>query len=61
MHVLVNVNDGIEYDDMFFEVKLTYEMAGNSIHFWRTNGCFCESVKVFETEYVSTRGGDMDG
>ena len=22
--------------------------------FWQTNGCFCESVKVFETENVST-------
>ena len=30
---------------------------GNSIHFWHTNGCSCESVKVFETENVSTWEG----
>ena len=30
--------------------------AGNSIHLRHTNGCSCESVKVFETENVSTRG-----
>ena len=28
-----------------------------SIHFQHTNGCSCESVKVFETENVSTWGG----
>ena len=31
--------------------------AGNSIHFRHTNGCPCGSVKVFETENVSTWGG----
>ena len=31
--------------------------AGNSIHFRHTNGCSCESVKVFEIENVSTWGG----
>ena len=30
---------------------------GNSINFWHTKGCSCESVKVFETENVSTWGG----
>ena len=30
---------------------------GNGIHFRHTNGCSCESVKVFETENVSTWGG----
>ena len=30
--------------------------AGNSIHFRHTNGCSCESVKVFETENVWTWG-----
>ena len=30
---------------------------GNSIHFWHTNGCSCESVKFFETENVSTWEG----
>ena len=30
---------------------------GNSIHFRHTNGCSWESVKVFETENVSTWGG----
>ena len=30
---------------------------GNSIYFRHTNGCSCESVKVFETENVSTCGG----
>ena len=40
-----------------FEVKLTFDMltvGGHSIHFRRINGCSCESVKVFETENVST-------
>ena len=43
-----------------YEVKLTFEMLtvrGNSIHFRHTNGCSFESVKVFETENVSTWGG----
>ena len=31
--------------------------AGNSIHFRHMNGCSWESVKVFETENVSTWGG----
>ena len=31
--------------------------AGNSIHFRHTNGCSWESVKVFETENVSTWEG----
>ena len=42
------------YHSMY--VKLTFEMLivrGNSIHFWHTNGCPCESVKVFEKENVS--------
>ena len=30
---------------------------GNSIYFWHMNGCSCESVKVFETENVSSWGG----
>ena len=34
-----------------------YLCAGNSIHFRHTNGCSCESVKVFETSNVSTWGG----
>ena len=29
----------------------------NSIHFWHTNGCSCESVKDFETENASTWEG----
>ena len=46
----------------FFEVKLTFEMLTvrpicNSIHVRHTNGCSCESVKVFETENVSTWEG----
>ena len=35
----------------FFKVKLTFGMlmcTGNSIHFRHTNGCYCESVKVFD-------------
>ena len=43
-----------------FEVKLTFHMltvCGNSIHFRLTNGCSCESAKVFETENISTWGG----
>ena len=32
-------------------------VRGNSIHFRHTNGCSCYSVKVFETENVSTWGG----
>ena len=47
--------------DIFLKkVVLTFEMltyAGNSIHFRPTNGSSCESVKVFETENVSTWGG----
>ena len=32
-------------------------VCGNSIHFWHANGFSCESVKVFETENISTWGG----
>ena len=31
--------------------------ATNSIHFWHKNECSCKSVKVFETENISTWGG----
>ena len=44
-----------------FSVKLKHLIcalcAGNSIHFRHTNGCPCESVKVFETENISTWRG----
>ena len=29
---------------------------GKSINFWRTNGCSCENIIVFETKNVSTWG-----
>ena len=31
--------------------------VGNSIHLQHTNGCSCESVKVFEAQNVLTWGG----
>ena len=42
-------------------LKLIFKMTTvhrqkRSVHFWLTNGCSCESVKVFETENVSTQG-----
>ena len=43
-----------------FKVKLTFESylcVANGIHFRHTNGCSCESVKVFETENVLTWEG----
>ena len=42
---------------IFMTVKLTFEMLTvRSIYFRLTDGCSCESVKMFETENVSTRG-----
>ena len=35
---------------------LTFEMLSNSIHFQLTNRCSCGSVKILETENVSTWG-----
>ena len=43
-----------------FEVKLTFESklcVGNSMHFCHINRCSYDSVKVFETENVSTWEG----
>ena len=34
-----------------------YLCSGNSIHYRHTNGCSFESVKIFQTENVSTWGG----
>ena len=55
-HFLYIGSGGID----ILEVKLTFEMltvrAGNTIHFRHTSWCSCESVKVFETQNVSTWG-----
>ena len=37
--------------------KVNIWNVNNSIHFRHTNGCSRESVKVFETENISTGGG----
>ena len=58
----INFKSKVSFSSTYYEivwfVKLTFEMStvqGNSIHFRLTNGC-CESIEVFETEIISTRG-----
>ena len=58
----INFNSKVSFSSTYYEivwfVKLTFEMStvqGNSIHFRLTNGC-SESIEVFETEIISTRG-----
>ena len=56
--VKVVVIDRFSCMTVFFKINLTFEMSmcvGSSIHFWLTNGCFCESVNL-ERKCLDLRG-----